>query len=522
MIKRLLDHQISPIALLTSTPGFVWTYVSTRRWINLLIGLPAIAFSVLLIGLIVQAGSPEAIQQQQALYIQRSSDALAAGDRSASMLHFKRLIDLSADKQAATLEFAKQIYERSNAAEDTTVILLPQKMAPEATEPDEFARRAILLMQSLAPNTQRGGSTEAHQFLAEHWASRTPQTDATQLLTLQHTAFSRPTEAAPTRQLAEFLTQRNYHAAALRVLRSFAGSDTEILLATALSYHKSGDTEAAQRELARAEQLLREQVSKRPGDTRRVTQLGQVLGAQGRIMESLFALAEGCRHNESAQLKDRLITSYTIWLSQLSNTNARQQLNNIALALNPETPAADKFTTKTLTLSTGQQIDLPEPITSLHTALMEGEASWLLPLLLGTDRAAIGDFVEAETLLKEANREAPDHPVIANNLAWILYKLATQPAPADTAPPTAPPNTLPSPSDRLAEAWPLASRAVELCPDNISFRETRGRIAAQLQKWDIAVEDFERCVNAGRDSQQVLTALVEARRGLKPAPTTVP
>ncbi|MFM9709574.1 hypothetical protein, partial [Streptomyces galilaeus] len=79
-----------------------------------------------------------------------SQKAFEKGDRTESELYFARLLTLTTDKQEASFLYAKQLYEKSNAATDPQVVLL-SKSTDHTTPPDDFAKRALGLLQSLAP-----------------------------------------------------------------------------------------------------------------------------------------------------------------------------------------------------------------------------------------------------------------------------------------------------------------------------------------------------------------------------------
>ena len=47
---------------------------------------------------------------------------------------------------------------------------------------------------------------------------------------------------------------------------------------------------------------------------------------------------------------------------------------------------------------------------------------WLIPVLQGASFAAQEDYDRAVERLQAAGQHQPEHPVIANNLAWAMMK----------------------------------------------------------------------------------------------------
>lgn len=510
MIRRFLRIILLPKFVL-ELPRFALSYLKSRTWLSLLTAIPAVIVTLLLVIVFASRHSASLQQNLRQRYNELSQKAFEKGDRTESELYFARLLTLTTDQQEASFRYAKQLYEKSNAATDPQVVLL-SKSTDHATPPDDFAKRALGLLQSLAPRrADAAGYPPAHRFLADHFESREPPTPVTRLLTLQHRAFGHPNKKAPALDLAAFFAKHNYHQQAINTLNRWQKDQPDVQLALAAAHTHLGNHAAARRQLEAATEQLAAKLEQAPHSVETRQQLSRAFGAQGRILESLFVLAEGCRQIDDPHLADQLIRHYTIWLTDMRPEQVRRQLNSIQLALAPTFPplADDKaFETDVIQLSSGATVSLPTPIVDFHNALLAGEGQWLVPLLMGTDEAAVGDLPAAVQLLKEATDLRPKHPVAANNLAWVLWRQAV---PTDGKI-----STSEASAAQLKRAWQLANTAVDTCPENVSFRETRGLIAAAAGHWQVAIDDLQMCADNGMSSEDMRRTLHEAKGRLTP------
>jgi tetratricopeptide (TPR) repeat protein len=111
-----------------------------------------------------------------------------------------------------------------------------------------------------------------------------------------------------------------------------------------------------------------------------------------------------------------------------------------------------------------------EARTTLRGLLARGEGSATIHFALGADAWQQHDRQGALVHLEEAYRLAPQMPLIANNLAWLLAQ---------------------GPPDSLPRALELSNLVVERAPDEPAFRGTRGEIRARMGKWKEALADLE-------------------------------
>jgi tetratricopeptide (TPR) repeat protein len=107
---------------------------------------------------------------------------------------------------------------------------------------------------------------------------------------------------------------------------------------------------------------------------------------------------------------------------------------------------------------------------TLRRMLAEGQGSAQIHFALGVDAWDQGRTKEARFYWERANQLAPDLPVVANNLAWLLYQ---------TSP------------DELNKALELINLAIAKAPRETNFRDTRGHIYLKMGKFKEALEDLE-------------------------------
>ncbi|MCA9049048.1 MAG: tetratricopeptide repeat protein, partial [Planctomycetaceae bacterium] len=342
-----------------------------------------------------------------------------------------------------------------------------------------------------------------------------------------------------------FLADRGYHQRAIDVLMPFQQSHAEAQLQLAAAFAELGDHANTKRFLKTAIQNLETTLQATPHDVDVRVMLSRATAADGRLTESIFLLAEGLVDtNPEPELVDQLIRRYVVWLSLLPERKRQRTLEDIDLAvrlLPASNITAQHEQTGSLTLSTGTVVELPMAVVNFHQALMNGQGRCLIPLLLGTEKAGRGRYSSALSLLERAIAAAPGHPMIANNLAWTLLQteqaeatevntpanppvtaqhssvVENQPSrnlrPSDTASPddvgaSTPAAEAKRSAEVLERAWQLACSAVESCPENAAFRETRAQVAFRTDRPAVAAADLQKCVELGEATSTVQQLLM--------------
>ncbi|APZ96386.1 hypothetical protein [Fuerstiella marisgermanici] len=518
MIRCIWTFKLSPSAFLMGVPRFCVRYLRSRNRNRLLCGIPAMALTATIIMILRQTDTDESRADLKARYARLSQAAIESNAPEAAETYFARVLTLSDDRLAESFNFAKQLYLAADGPANHTFLLSPADESLDTNATEELLRRSLRLMQSLAP--RRGSSKgyiPAHQFLAGFWRSRLPKTDLTTTLALQHEAAAAPHDPEPAIRLARFISERGYHQHALDLLEPLQKGHAGIHIQLAVEHAQLQHPRKAEKCLANAESILVKELLEDPTDVVARLALSRVQAAQGRLLESMLLLADGCQHERSPKLVDHLISRYSLWLSMMAPEAVAQQLNEITLALKHSTIWDAAYLnpgSQALHTSTGEAVFVPGPIVAFHAALLAGDGEWLVPLILGTDAAARADFVAARDLLQEAYEVAPRHPVIANNLAWTLLQMNNSESDSGELPNAGDDSTQHTdiPGASLLEAWELTNIAVAADPENLPFRETRGQIAAATNRWQIALEDLQTCADAGFHSRGLFRTLNLARQ----------
>jgi tetratricopeptide (TPR) repeat protein len=112
---------------------------------------------------------------------------------------------------------------------------------------------------------------------------------------------------------------------------------------------------------------------------------------------------------------------------------------------------------------------------------------------VGTIAAASGDHGRARDYLQRAIRKDPRNTIALNNYAWLMAH---------------------STNPDLNAALEAVNQAIEIQPTESRYRETRGQILVQLERWQEAVADLEFAVNAMPDSREVHLSLAKAYEAL--------
>jgi tetratricopeptide (TPR) repeat protein len=125
--------------------------------------------------------------------------------------------------------------------------------------------------------------------------------------------------------------------------------------------------------------------------------------------------------------------------------------------------------------------------------LSEQRLSGMLLEFFGTEAANNSEWAIADQLFVRAMKASPEWGRSFNNRAYVIYL------------------TMP---ERRLEALGYADRAIELEPDNADYRETRGMILFQLEKYEQAIVDLEIAINGTNELASIHRALAESHRKL--------
>lgn len=474
--EKLEKYRISPKNFVGGTMDFVWVWLRSRSPAKLLAGCIPVALSTGLLILFWQAETTTYREELLSRYDVLAKQSLAAGEFDQSDSYFAKSISLAIDKDARSFAVAKAWYNH------------------------DIKNRGIEILQTLAP-TQRPGYVPAHEFLARHSSSQVEQTDFTRATTLIHEMHAAALEEEPRIRLARFLSDIGDQEKAIDCLDVILNPSPRLRLQRVHVYSRAGKSRAAAQEAAAAEATLRKQLTDHADDDQVRIQLSRAIAFQNQLLNAIFVLADGCQYGATPILADELIKSYVIWLSQMSPEHRHTQMHQIALAF--ETENNDQSTAN-LTLRNGTDVAVPYGIAQLHRRVLQGEGSWLIPLLQGTQLASSKDYFGAVERLRHAQELRPDNSLVANNLAWTILQWNIQTREDPEA-------SVKQLDAELKNAWKLANMAVTNYPEEPAYRETRGQISAQLKRWKEATQDLNECITMGHNSAAVQATLKRAR-----------
>lgn len=108
---------------------------------------------------------------------------------------------------------------------------------------------------------------------------------------------------------------------------------------------------------------------------------------------------------------------------------------------------------------------------------------------MGTGLAALGDYPPARELFARAIKSGKASPVAWNNYAWTMIQ---------------------QPDPDPVKALELIEKSLQLLPDDHRFRETRGQIFIEMERWEEAVVDLEFALNGMPESSEIHSALAIA------------
>lgn len=126
---------------------------------------------------------------------------------------------------------------------------------------------------------------------------------------------------------------------------------------------------------------------------------------------------------------------------------------------------------------------LIQPLTSSPDMAAE---AWVV---MASCDEALGDLPAAEKGYREALKLRPEHPVVRNNLAYVLL--------------------LRGGASQLAEAHALSAAAVAASPRSASFHDTLARIEAKRGNADAAVTSFRKALSLDPGSLEALIGLAD-------------
>jgi tetratricopeptide (TPR) repeat protein len=456
--------------------GFIYWWASTRPYMLLLAGLPAILLAGL-VGLGLLSRPFLSLDVMSERYKTAAWDALDAGRTDEARLCFEKLYQLGVMDERSEYRYATLLYEAGNKLES-------------------YER-----MSKLAP-VDRTGFTPAHAFLARALMNNAfgfPLEKAQVLARGHLVAWGRaePDDPEPQRLLGVLLHNMGEADEATEQLMKVADEQPEARLTLARVYRKTGKPnmakEAAQQVI---DQLRLQEASGKALTSRDLLLWTEAAGILEDYDQAEAVLQRGlARDPEDMMLRQAMgqlyfLRAHLLREHGLSRLADQLQYLEKALAANPRDVRVLARVAEITSLSDAQAERARELLSPL---LAEGKAPALVHTILGSLAANQGNFERAQVHLEQACRLNPLGAVAMNNLAWLLSNIETP---------------------KLDRALQLANQAIDIEPSAGRFRETRGQILVKLERWSEAITDLEIALQELPELVEIHDALAKAYAAL--------
>jgi tetratricopeptide (TPR) repeat protein len=187
---------------------------------------------------------------------------------------------------------------------------------------------------------------------------------------------------------------------------------------------------------------------------------------------AVSTLREGVKLHPDGAFQKALATAYVAQFDRLQNSETASpidllELLRLALQADQENRAA---MVRLIGLGERSPEDAERAKELLRTLLASGHGTGFVHFALGCRAWREDDADKALWHLERAYKLDDDLGVVANNLAWVL---------AHQHPPD------------LARALRVIDSVVKRWPDMAEYRDTRGQILVQMERWEDALDDLE-------------------------------
>ena len=455
--------------------NFFVLWAQTRDYKKLLWGIPAL---VMLLPF-AYVGGKVAISGNRGIvgrYQRAVNTAFEEADFQAAALYQRKLQQLGADTSLADFRAAEKLFDDGRVDE------------------------ALTKMTSIAQGQGRGALSSAYWIVQQILNKRIqlPEDErlevvGKQLDRLEELAGSRSPEIQTMRAL--WLIQKQDLPAAADLLKELVADQPGVAFERMVVNiqlerlsEARGDALLVRRHYADQQ---RRSVNLTSMDYARWSGAEELLGDTARLKDVLDIWT--AQFPDDPQLQNALAGSY---LRQLQYQLRRPNKDPVALSdaiigtvlHSPENVAVMEAILNEL-VQQRQQSDVAASIVAELTG--REELPGILWRYLGTAACLQEDFADArQWLIKAIDRDGND-PVAKNNYAWLLANVE----PVD-----------------LDNALRLVNEALALMPDEFRFRETRGQILVQLERWDDAIVDLEFALNGMPKSVEIQKSLAVAYR----------
>ncbi|HBJ37209.1 MAG TPA: hypothetical protein DDZ51_21130 [Planctomycetaceae bacterium] len=476
-LKGLLRF-LSPVKLIRRTFKSLWALIRRiqgkattgrprRKWLHLLVGIPAVLLAIFAMAVSVKAGVNQRGLGQE--YWRRGLAAIGRDDYRAAQLHLMRA-SAARDVDSREVDFALAVvWERLG-----------------------FAGRSMQTFQNLAP-TNRPGFPKAHRHLAMLINRDIRQRD-NELMTrwFWHLTHSDEQKSAELQQVwGNYYLAMDDIRAAINAYSQAASKYPQLFLTISSLYERLGQVELRMSTLRLSRDRYAELVTKDPNDRNSRVVFATTLLQLGELTEAERVLRTGLRIDPDGPYKLLLAAMFVQLHDKLKERGADyevlavQQLRN-SLEFDPNFEPA---LTRLLGFAKVNEAAIPQIRDMLNKLLVSGEGTAVAHITL-SNLAWLEKKPEVAAIhLQQAMSLDNKMPVIANNLAWLLAHDKDDP--------------------KLDRALEIVEAVVKDNPDNSRFLDTRGTILAKLGRDRDALVDLEKALPGMPDRAPVHGKLAE-------------
>lgn len=295
---------------------------------------------------------------------------------------------------------------------------------------------------------------------------------------------------------AQLLEGQNQIGPALAVLDQASERDSRFSVALANMAARHGRDQSRQRASTRARDEIKLRMEQKTETVEDLASLANIFLLEKDAERALTVIGMGLeKESDNASLKRLQSIAYLTMYAETAkisreSTNVNLGLLDAALKSDPTNPAVGVEVARLM--AAGQEAS-PELTQALEDQLASGAATAVTHILLANRLLRDGKLAEAIPHLRIADRQAPQSPVILNNLALALAR---------------------TDKDALPEALRLVDRAVSGAPNNAQFLDTQGEIRHMSGDILGAVESYEAAIGSDNSRNDIRARLVEVYREL--------
>ncbi len=362
--------------------------------------------------------------------------------------------------------------------------------------------QARQIMRQLAPS-ESDGFAPAHAWLAIDRLQQGSIIEVASRATLMHDLEIAATWSGTGSQLrvllADLLEKEGRVGEAIKALQLATEVDSSSWIPLVAVSQRNGRKQPAQEASTKAKAIFTDRIKQHKATALDYINLARLWILESQHDEAIKQVGLGLRQfPEERGLRWVLSECYRVkFLSTYRETPTGIECNlaflDEALKADPTNLAVGEEVAKLLVRGGNASQSL---IKALETQLAEGRATTMTHLMLATRSLKADDFQAAIPHLEVALRNAPNAPIVLNNLALALVRVS---------------------SDNASRSRELIDRALRISGPDAEMFDSQGEIRMFAKDYVGAVESFESAI--GLDGKRILTRkrLIEAyaKAGLK-------